>query len=1014
MFWKRFEEMVEFLLDIQEIRRPESIFKLTAHWWSSIKDLKDKIFALTREPPSRQHIYHSTNPVELHNSQILHDLGIEKSGRMLRVAIDYRCRSQFTLTPTKGVLMDDACRDMLRKVRLGLQRNMKPKSTDEFEGSGGVYFLKSVSGAYEAVFKPHDEEQGMPANPKDHVGAGKEGLREFFLPGQGCLRELAAYIMDEGGFCRVPATTLVHCEHESFHYPSLKSKVGTGTPYPKLGSLQRFIHGAELFEDLGPGLFSDLEVQKIALLDIRILNCDRNAANILVKRAPVHELYGRARAASYDDDHITFTSSSSDSDEYDGNGRLSPDDASKSSSASAYELYPIDHGYSMPSHLKIFEWDWAWLHYPQVNRPVAPEIVKYMESLDIDDLLRKLEPQVPLSDDSVFLLRLSHFLLLNGIRAGLTLKEIAMTIVRSDEDVPSKLEQSIAEAEENAYRSIELKSSSRVKGSSSRLSQQSSSNSNSANSSPRSTAEVANKNKDFAEISLNALRKDSCLKCSNEGAGGHSNSSSGDEYTTVETDSASSDRLSPSATGQCSHAVNLSPMRPNLSCSSSWNSFASFHAPQPSLSSYANSLSEPSQSDSLGTSSHSKQKLESKYLPNHDSGSPESKNESISLMSGYCESPPSFQRRMNARFEENKLGTIVEYARERGLSSMSNGSRCSDELPDQCGSSSAPLSTVLSCDSVQDDCCGATGKTEEKEGSSAVSGLTTATSEESLQSISVGLSAISVEDDEKHKSLPANALRRMNAVIGYSGFSGGHSSGNDSSLFPSSRDVKEVKVAPNTTTTGNLSSEDGSEVHGVHVDVSVPNMLRHQRSIDSSLDPNAYARAKWAASEPSRSVNLTKAALSGSFRSHLGLDQSPRHLSSNSLCSSNSGNGENDYGEYGFFNFVKEDTSVGEKTPPLQCGEFSGIDLSTKKGTSPSDDFDDLCSPVPLTRVVSFSGFESAPTYSNLFAGNMGNLRLERRKTISKTKEFMQLRLQFVKEHVSSTIHRIKKDKGKQ
>lgn len=363
--------MVEFLLDIQEIRRPESIYQLSAHWWSSIKDLKDKIFSLTHEPPSRQHIYHSTNPVELHNNQILHDLGIEQSGRMLRVAIDYRTRQDFTLTPTKGVLIDDACKEMLRNVRLGLQRNRVPKITDEFEGSGGVYFLRSANGSYEAVFKPHDEEQGMPANPKDHVGAGKEGLREHFQPGQGCLRELAAYIMDYQNFCRVPATTLVHCEHSGFHYPaSGRNKVkGSGDPYPKLGSLQRFIHGAELFEDVGQGLLSDLEVQKIALLDMRILNCDRNAANILVKYTRVQEYHGTATDEG-EDDHITFLASDDSDDTNNFSPHSSPLSERKSLAASSddkgkssvYELYPIDHGYSMPSHLKIFEWDWAWLY----------------------------------------------------------------------------------------------------------------------------------------------------------------------------------------------------------------------------------------------------------------------------------------------------------------------------------------------------------------------------------------------------------------------------------------------------------------------------------------------------------------------------------------------------------------------------------------------------------------------------------------------------------------------------
>ena len=36
--------------------------------------------------------------------------------------------------------------------------------------------------------------------------------------------------------------------------------------------------------DYGSSLFSIEEVHKIAILDIRILNCDRNEENILVKK----------------------------------------------------------------------------------------------------------------------------------------------------------------------------------------------------------------------------------------------------------------------------------------------------------------------------------------------------------------------------------------------------------------------------------------------------------------------------------------------------------------------------------------------------------------------------------------------------------------------------------------------------------------------------------------------------------------------------------------------------------
>ena len=57
----------------------------------------------------------------------------------------------------------------------GLSSRQPPGKTDEFEGSGGVYFMRRRHGYKPcAVFKPLDEEPGMPNNPK---GRAQETLR---------------------------------------------------------------------------------------------------------------------------------------------------------------------------------------------------------------------------------------------------------------------------------------------------------------------------------------------------------------------------------------------------------------------------------------------------------------------------------------------------------------------------------------------------------------------------------------------------------------------------------------------------------------------------------------------------------------------------------------------------------------------------------------------------------------------------------------------------------------------
>lgn len=429
--------MASFILEVQELRNPDVVFRLNVHWYSTIKDIKDQLHRLTNEPPSRQHIYFSTNPTELKRSSLtLHDIGVERGG-CLRVAIDYNTRLSFSLTPIKNVRMDDSQSKMIDAVINGLKRNKDPTPTDEFEGTGGVYFLRSSNGAYCAVFKPFDEEQGMPNNPKDHAGTGVcgLGLREFFLPGQGCFRELAAYIMDYQNFCKVPTTTLVNCEHPCFHYPSKTIKGAKGDPFPKLGSLQHFVRNGELFEDIGPSLLSDFEVQKIAMFDIRILNCDRNAANILAVAA--HDSHSGSESEGED---MVF-------------------DHEEHHSKVEYELIPIDHGYCMPPKLCIYEWDWVWLSYPQVSRPVTPELKAYINSIDIAALLTSLKEQVNISEDCLYLLEITHNLLRQGVNAGLTLKEIAQIIVRANEEDPSRLETALASVEDNAVNIIEIKNS---------------------------------------------------------------------------------------------------------------------------------------------------------------------------------------------------------------------------------------------------------------------------------------------------------------------------------------------------------------------------------------------------------------------------------------------------------------------------------------------------------------------------------------------------------------------------
>jgi hypothetical protein len=50
----------------------------------------------------------------------------------------------------------------------------------------------------------------------------------------------------------------------------------------KIGSLQGFVESEGPIENFSSDLFSEDEIHKIAILDLRMLNLDRNECNILV------------------------------------------------------------------------------------------------------------------------------------------------------------------------------------------------------------------------------------------------------------------------------------------------------------------------------------------------------------------------------------------------------------------------------------------------------------------------------------------------------------------------------------------------------------------------------------------------------------------------------------------------------------------------------------------------------------------------------------------------------------
>jgi phosphatidylinositol 4-kinase type 2 len=270
-------------------------------------------------------------------------------------------------------------------ARRGLAMGKRPQLASG--GTGGAYFLRGSDGETCAVFKPADEEPNAHNNPRGrNVSITGEGLRKGTRVGEGASREVAAYVLDHGGFAGVPATSLANlCEMR--RSPSGKDLGG------KLGSLQAYVHADAEAEELGPGLFPVREVHKITQLDIRLANTDRNAGNILVQKGE--------------------------------GGKIN--------------LVPIDHGYALPHTLEdvCFECEF----WPQAKVPYDEETKAYIATIDVEADVQLIREQgIELMPSSERVLRVCTILLQKAAAQGCCPADIAGMMSRPMPNRMSDLE----------------------------------------------------------------------------------------------------------------------------------------------------------------------------------------------------------------------------------------------------------------------------------------------------------------------------------------------------------------------------------------------------------------------------------------------------------------------------------------------------------------------------------------------------------------------------------------------
>ncbi len=149
-------------------------------------------------------------------------------------------------------------------------------------------------------------------------------------------------------------------------------------------------------------MFKKDEVHKIAILDLRILNIDRNECNILVR-------------TKY---------------------------SSKTAGKKIRKLIPIDHGLSFPDTLSVCSYDLCWLSWRQAEEPFSKRSLEYIGMIDIKQDIALLEKTLKFRPICLRNVRITTCLLKSAANAGLTLAQIGQILCRPDDDdsIPSLLE----------------------------------------------------------------------------------------------------------------------------------------------------------------------------------------------------------------------------------------------------------------------------------------------------------------------------------------------------------------------------------------------------------------------------------------------------------------------------------------------------------------------------------------------------------------------------------------------
>lgn len=293
----------------------------------------------------------------------------------------------------------------IHRIGTAMEAGIKPVLVSDCS-STTCYYLRDSDRRIVSIFKLEktsavSDSSTIPVIDENKVPfEEKNSLRKGFLSGGGS-REIAAYLLDRVHISGVPNTTMISLKH-----PVLKGR--------QIGSMQAYAKHFCSAEDVSSSKFSADQVHKIALLDVRMLNTDRHAGNILVGVKKIGtELFKSAR------------------------------DLTKANAT----LVPIDHGFCLPEFPALGEATFQWMNWRQSREPLHSDLLAYIRSLNVDDdieYLRQVLGKDMLPERAILTLRVCTMWLQLAASNGLTFYQMGWFLCRPDLDSLSPLERIVA------------------------------------------------------------------------------------------------------------------------------------------------------------------------------------------------------------------------------------------------------------------------------------------------------------------------------------------------------------------------------------------------------------------------------------------------------------------------------------------------------------------------------------------------------------------------------------------